>query len=45
MASSNNDELISKPKGVLPVALVDRNRFPIDNEYGITLITLDEGYH
>ena len=25
-------------KGILPAALSDRNRFPADNEYGITLI-------
>ena len=31
-------------KGILPAALSDRNRFPADNEYGITLITLDEEY-
>ena len=29
-------------KGVLPIALADRQRFPEDNEYGITLISLDE---
>lgn len=31
-------------KGMLPLALADRQRFPEDNEYGITLITLDEEY-
>lgn len=31
-------------KGVLPIALADRQRFPEDNEYGITLISLDEEY-
>lgn len=31
-------------KGILPVALADRNRFPLDNEYGITLISMDETY-
>lgn len=31
-------------KGVLPIALADRQRFPMENEYGITLITLDEEY-
>lgn len=31
-------------KGILPSALADRTRFPLDNEYGITLITLDEQY-
>ena len=31
-------------KGVLPIALADRQRFPEDNEYGITLITQEEEY-
>ena len=31
-------------KGKLPIALADRTRFPVDNEYGITLITLNEEY-
>ena len=31
-------------KGVLPIALADTQRFPSENEYGITLITLDEEY-
>ena len=31
-------------KGVLPIALADNQRFPLENEYGITLITLDEAY-
>ena len=31
-------------KGVLPIELADKSRFPIENEYGITLITMDEEY-
>lgn len=31
-------------KGVLPIALADNQRFPLENEYGITLISLDEEY-
>lgn len=31
-------------KGVLPIELADRDRFPVENEYGITLITMDEEY-
>ena len=29
-------------KGLLPIELADKKRFPIENEYGITLISLDE---
>ena len=31
-------------KGLLPIDLSDKARFPLDNEYGITLISLDEDY-
>ena len=31
-------------KSVLPIDLADIHRFPLENEYGITLITLNEGY-
>ena len=31
-------------KGVLPIELADRDRFHIENEYGITLITMIEEY-
>jgi len=31
-------------KGLLPVELADRGRFPSDNVYGISLVSLDEGF-
>lgn len=31
-------------KGLLPIELADKKRFPMENEYGITLISLDEEY-
>lgn len=31
-------------KGILPIELADKKRYPMDNEYGITLISLDEDY-
>lgn len=31
-------------KGRLPVALADRGRFPCDNTYGISLVSVDEGF-
>lgn len=31
-------------KGVLPIELADKKKFPMKNEYGITLISLDEEY-
>ena len=31
-------------KGVLPAELADRGRFPLDNEYGASLASLDEGF-
>lgn len=31
-------------KGLLPVELADNSRFSMDNEYGITLVSLDEDY-
>lgn len=31
-------------KGILPIELADRKKYPLENEYGITLISLDEQY-
>ena len=31
-------------KGLLPIELADKKKYPLDNEYGITLISLDETY-
>ena len=31
-------------KGILPTELLDKEKYPLDNEYGITLISLDENY-
>jgi DNA repair photolyase len=31
-------------KGILPPELADRGRFPCDNDYGISLVSLDEGF-
>ena len=31
-------------KGLLPIELADKKKYPLDNEYGITLISLDEAY-
>lgn len=31
-------------KGLLPIELADKKKYPMDNEYGITLISLDEKY-
>lgn len=31
-------------KGILPIELADKKKYPMDNEYGITLISLDEEY-
>lgn len=31
-------------KGILPADLADRNRFPADNTYGISLVSLDENF-
>ncbi len=31
-------------KGLLPLELADKKRYPMENEYGITLISLDEKY-
>lgn len=31
-------------KGTYPVELADRRRFPCDNTYGISLVSLDEGF-
>lgn len=44
LLNASNIKCTVLTKGILPVALADRNRFPVENEYGITLITLDEEY-
>ena len=31
-------------KGMLPLELADKRKYPLDNEYGITLISLSENY-
>lgn len=31
-------------KGILPIELANKEKYPMDNEYGITLISLDEAY-
>lgn len=31
-------------KGILPIELADKKKYPMENEYGITLISLDEEY-
>lgn len=31
-------------KGILPIELADRKKYPLENEYGITLISIDEEY-
>lgn len=31
-------------KGILPIELADRKKYPLENEYGITLISMDEDY-
>ncbi len=31
-------------KGILPIELLDKEKYSLDNEYGITLISMDESY-
>lgn len=42
--NANGIKVHSLTKGIYPVELTDKRRFSLDNEYGITLISLDESF-
>lgn len=42
--NAENIKCIVLTKGILPLVLADRDRFSMENEYGITLITMNEKY-
>ena len=43
--NANNIKVTSLTKGIVPRKLVDKSTYSEDNEYGITLVSLDDKFH